>query len=371
MKKISILCLLSIVLSSCAVTRKIENDNVELRFLDEYVLPAEFEIDQTIVGGLSGIDYKNEKLFLVSDDAGNPRIYLADLIIEEKKIREIAVDQLITIKKTEEFRDKVFDLEAIRYDKDRTKFIVTSEGAIDDGKDPGIYEISILGHAKKAYTIPAYFNSNSAQKPRNNGVFEGITESIDNKGYWVAMELPLEEDGPKPKVYPSRSHVRITKYDKETGKPVKQFAYKLDGVSKLPINYFAVNGVTEILEYAQDKFLILERSYSAGYGSHGNTVKIFDVDASKATNILDKNKLKGEKYNKAEKKLIFNFKAVKDQLTREIVDNIEGMCFGPTLENGERSLLLVSDNNFNSFAEQINQFILMQITIKDRDSVTD
>ena len=371
MNKISILCLLSIILSSCAVTRKIENDNVELRFLDEYVLPEETELDNTIVGGLSGIDFQKGKFYLVSDDAGNPRIYIADLKIKNNKIKDVSIDQLITVKKTGDFKDKVFDLEAIRYDTDREEFIVTSEGSINNLKDPGIYEISILGETKRSYTIPDHFKSHSKQKPRNNGVFEGITKSYDREAYWVATELPLEQDGPKPKVYPSRSHVRITKFDKNTGEAVKQFAYKLDGVSKLPINYFAVNGVTEILEYAQDKFLILERSYSAGYGSHGNTVKIFEVDASKATNILDKEELKDEKYEKAEKKLLFNFKSVKDQLTRGIIDNIEGMCFGPELENGEQSLILISDNNFNSFAEQINQFILMQIHFKNGNSVTE
>ncbi len=299
MKKIILLCLISIVFLSCAVSRKIENDNVELRFLDEYVLPADTEFENTAVGGLSGIDYKNNKLFMVSDDAGNPRIYLADLKIEDRKIKAISLDQLLSIKESEELKNKVFDLEAIRYDKKQLKFIVTSEGAINSGKDPGIYEISTIGDVKRSYTIPDHFKAESYQKPRNNGAFEGITESFDSEGYWVAMELPLEKDGPKPKIYPSRSHVRITKFDKHSGKASKQFAYKLDGVAKLPINYFAVNGVTEILEYARDKFLVLERSYSAGYGSHGNTVKIFDVDASEATNILDKNELRGENYVKA------------------------------------------------------------------------
>jgi len=131
-----------------------------------------------------------------------------------------------------------------------------------------------------------------------------------------------------------------------------------------------VNGVTEILAYAKDKFLIIERSYSAGYGSHGNTVKIFEVDASRATNTLELAQLKGEAYDIAEKKLLFNFKSVKDQLTKEIIDNIEGMCLGPKLENGKQSLILVSDNNFNSFADQINQFILMEINFKNLESVT-
>ena len=369
MKKYLCLYLLIMLFCSCAVTRKIENENIEIRFLGEYVLPADAELNNTNIGGLSGIDYKDGEYFLVSDQASNPRIYKADIQIANSKIEKVTFNQLITIKKTGEFRKIYLDLEAIRYDTLRNEFIISSEGKIDDNKDPGVYTLSELGETKTSFSIPNYFKASGNQKPRDNGVFEGLSESFDNRGYWVATELPLEKDGPKPKIFPARSHIRITKFDKNTGEPVRQFAYKLDGIAKLPINYFAVNGLTEILEYKQDKFLVLERSYSAGYGSHGNTVKIFEVDASEATNTLAFERLKEEDYTLAEKKLLFNFKSVKDQLTNEIVDNIEGMCFGPQLGTGVQSLILVSDNNFNSFAEQINQFILMSIDFKNSEQV--
>lgn len=370
MRYIPKLLVLSLLLSSCAVTRKIQNDEIQITFLDEYVLPADTKLDNTIVGGLSGIDFYNGKYYIVSDQSSNPRIYVADLKIDNNIIDEVSIDQLITIKKGEKYKDLVFDLESIRYDEKNDNFLLTSEGHIDSGKDPGVYKVSILGEAENSFVIPEYFKAETEQKPRNNGVFEGITESTDKKAYWVAMELPLKKDGPKPKIYPSRSHIRITKFDKLTGLPLKQFACKLEGIAKLPINYFAVNGVTEILAFAEDKFLVLERSYSAGYGSHGNTVKIFEVDASGATNTLKLDRLKGQKYKSAEKKLLFNFKSVKKKLTREIVDNIEGMTFGPELANGNRSLILISDNNFNSFGEQINQFILMEIEFKNSNPVT-
>jgi len=346
------------------VTRKIQNDTIQLKFLDEYVLPADTKLENTIVGGLSGIEYKNGKYYLISDQPSNPRIYRANISIHNNKFKKLTIEQLISIKKNGKFSKEVFDLEALRFNESKQEFIVTSEGNIDEGKDPGIYRISNNGEIQDAFTIPEYFKAGNEQKPRNNGVFEGITKSFDQRGYWVATESPLEKDSSKPKIFPSRSHIRITKFDKNTGEAIKQFTYKLDGIAKFPINYFAVNGLTEIIEYAENKFLILERSYSAGYGSHGNTVKIFEVDASKASNTLALNQLKGEDYETAEKKLLFNFKSVKDKLTREIVDNIEGMSFGPALKNGKKSLILVSDNNFNSFASQINQFILMEIDIK-------
>ena len=278
----------------------------------------------------------------------------------------ITIEELIQIKKTDEFADAVMDLEALRFDEMRKEFVVASEGKIDEGRDPGIYRLTRSGQIKSSFEIPDYFKAKDEQKPRNNGVFEGITESFDQQGYWVATESPLEKDSSKPKIFPSRSHIRITRFDKNTGEPTSQFVYKLDGIAKLPINYFAVNGVTEIMEYDENKFLVLERSYSAGYGSRGNTVKIFEVDASNASNTLKTDKLKGADYDTAEKKLLFNFKSVKDQLTDNIIDNIEGMCFGPQLKDGKQTLMLVSDNNFNSFAEQINQFILMEIDIKNK-----
>ncbi|WP_299156658.1 esterase-like activity of phytase family protein [uncultured Christiangramia sp.] len=350
---------------SCAVTSRIENDHVSLNYLDEFVIDENLEFENTKIGGLSGIDYASGKFYLVSDQSSNPRIYQAVIKIANSRIQNIEINDLIEITRPEEYSKVVLDLEGVRYDSNNNGFLVVSEGLISDRRDPGIYETNTQGEILSSYSIPEYFGSKNDQKPRNNVVFEGITKSVDGAGVWVATELPLEKDSSKPKIFPSRSHSRITRFDTETGNPVSQFVYPLEGIAKLPINYFALNGITEILEYAQDRFLVMERSYSAGYGSHGNTVKIFDVDASKATNTLNENLLRKAKYQTAKKKLIFNFKSVNDQLTDGIVDNIEGMCFGPELENGNRSLILVADNNFNSFVRQLNQFILMEINISE------
>lgn len=365
MKKSLYFCLVSIILSGCAVSRKVNNDDISIRFLDEYVIDRNLKFENTEVGGLSGIDFDNGSYYLICDQSSDPRIYKTRIDIQEMSIDTIIIQELIKINRPDEFSKTVLDLEGIRYDAEKNEVVVTSEGSIESQKDPGIFRISKNGDIKSSFRIPEYFTSEGEQRPRNNGVFEGLAESFDKKAYWVATELPLEKDGAKPKLYPTRSHIRITKFDKNTGEALKQFVYKLDGISKLPINYFAVNGVTEILEYAPEKFLVLERAYSAGYGPHGNTIKIFQVDANNATNTLDYESLRKVDYRKAEKKLVFNFKSVKERLTDEIIDNLEGMCFGPELSNGKQSLIVVSDNNFNSYGEQLNQFILLEIDIKN------
>ncbi|WP_037320188.1 esterase-like activity of phytase family protein [Salegentibacter sp. Hel_I_6] len=364
MKKL-LLLVLSASFFSCATTKNIDYSNIKLRYLDDVVIPQNLEIKGTKVGGLSGIDYHDGNYYLVCDQPSNPRIYQAEIPLINRSIDTVLITEVIKLDKNEDFyKQHTPDLEGIRFDSETNELVISSEGSIQNGKDPSVFHISTKGEFISSYKIPDYFKASGEQKPRNNGVFEGIAESFDKSAYWVAMELPLEKDGPKPKIYDTDSPIRITKFNKETQEAERQFTYKLDGISKLPINWFAVNGVTEILEYAEDKFLVLERAFSAGYGSNGNTVKIFEVDASKATNTLEMENLKKSDYQAAEKTLVFDFKTIKNFLTEETIDNIEGMTFGPQLPNGKKSLILVSDDNFSSFSDQITQFILLELEIK-------
>ncbi|MDT0647861.1 esterase-like activity of phytase family protein [Zunongwangia sp. F260] len=351
----------ALLLMGCATTRRINNDQASLKFLDDFVLDADLKVDGTKVGGLSGIDFSNGKYYIICDQPSNPRFYIADIKLNGFSIDTVSIENVVTMQQPEAPENLYLDLESIRFQPESNTVMISSEGSIDKGRDPGIFRFSANGEFIEGYTIPDYFLASGEQKPRNNGVFEGMTKSVDSEGYWVATELPLEKDGPKPKLFPTNSPVRFTLYNSEENKAVKQFAYKLDGISKIPFLYFAVNGVTEILEYEKEKFLVLERSFSAGHGTNSNTVKIFAANAQNATNTLKINRLRKSDYRFADKELIFNFKSVKKQLSEEIIDNIEGMCFGPVLPNGNRSLVLISDNNFNSFGKQLSQIILLEI----------
>jgi hypothetical protein len=46
------------------------------------------------------------------------------------------------------------------------------------------------------------------------------------------------------------------------------------------------------------------------------------------------------------------------------IDNIEGMTFGPTLDDGRRTLVIVSDDNFSQFSEQFTQFFVLALDIE-------
>jgi len=353
------------MLAACGTTKQINTENIKLTFLDDFVLADDLVVGGTKVGGLSGIDYYNGNYYLVCDKRGNPRFYKASININQKNIDTLIITEVIELDRSAPFlKNKTLDLEGIRYDPEKDEIALTSEGAIQEGKDPSIFRVTPDGKFISNYEIPAYFNASKKQKPRNNGVFEGLAEDYKQTGYWVGMELPLQKDGSKPKIFSSKSPVRITNFNKESRVATTQFAMQLEGITKIPWIYYAVNGLTELLEYAPNRFLVLERAFSAGHGSNGNTVRIFDVDAKNATNTIGFENLRKQDYTPATKKLVFDFKSVQNQLKENIIDNIEGMTFGPDLPNGNKTLLLVSDNNFSSFGRQISQIILMEVEIK-------
>ncbi|UZH55287.1 esterase-like activity of phytase family protein [Salinimicrobium tongyeongense] len=365
MKKAFLLVFTAAAFLSCKSSRTGSTSNVQVRFLDDYNIANELSVKGTEVGGLSGIDYQEGNFYMVSDQPSAPRIYIANLSLSEEKIDTIVFSDVILIDKEHvSLKGQHLDLESILFEAEEGNFVLSSEGNIKKKKDPMLFRVSKKGDYIDSFAVPENLLAESVKKPRNNGTLEGLATSYDQKGIWAAMELPLVTDGPKPKLYATKSPVRITYFDKKTGEPVKQFPYRLEGIAKIPWLYFAVNGVTDLLEYAPDKFLILERGFAAGHGQKGNTVRIFDVDASLATNTLDINNLRVSFNNPAKKTLLYDFKWAKKFLSQEIIDNIEGITFGPTLPNGNQSLILISDNNFNSMGPQLNQVILMEFVPK-------
>lgn len=360
MKKIFLLAFFAISLVGCKSSKIGSTRNLQLRYLDDHVLAEDLIVEKTLVGGLSGVDFHDGQFYLVSDQPGNPRFYTARIHISDEKIDSVSFSGVTRMKISDSLKNEHLDLEGILFDPEKQEFLFTSEGSIKNKKDPMLFRATPNGEFVESFEIPTNFLAESDKKPRDNGTFEGLARSYDNKGVWVAMELPLKTDGPKPKLIKTKSPVRITYFDSKTGKAIKQFPYLLEPIAKIPWLYFAVNGVTDLLEYAPNKFLILERGYASGHGSKGNTVRIFEVDASLGTNTLDRNNLGVTFYNPAKKELVFDFKWVKKHLSEEIIDNIEGITFGPILPNGNRSIILISDNNFNSLGKQLNQIILME-----------
>ncbi|MDN6280475.1 MAG: esterase-like activity of phytase family protein [Psychroflexus sp.] len=360
-KSLCLLCLFSLV--SCQTYRIKKHDKDIISFLDETTVSDKQISKFPDFGGISGLDYLgNDTYILVADVPSNPRLYKAEIKIAGHQISSFEILEKIELDIPKEHQNQVFDLESIRYDEKNDLYFVGSEGRISAENEGFVMTLNSDFEIVNLYdSLPHYSVKNS----RNNGLFEGVSTDIDHKGFWFVNELPLKTDGSKPGLINSFSPIRMSYFDLEQEKITEQYAIDLGRVSKTPLLPFMINGVTDILQLNKNQFLFLERAFSAGHGNKGNNVRVFIIDISKATDILKHKDLKAHKKDiqLADKKLIFDFKSVKKKLTSKIIDNIEGISFGPVLPSGEQSLLLMSDDNFSSYSDQINQVVLLKLNL--------
>ncbi|MBU2997148.1 esterase-like activity of phytase family protein [Cellulophaga baltica] len=353
-----------------------EAKTLSLKFIGEQIIPDGEMFNGELVGGLSGIDYKNGAYYLICDSHVSPiRYYKAELIFDANSFSSVEITAQIELldKEGNSFEANMADPESIIYDVATNSIVWSSEGYANDGLNPFVRTANIDGTFLNEFEIPSIFQADATASagPRANGVFEGLSLSYDDTGYWVATELPLIQDGEEP-VFENEtdSPVRFLYIDKATGTFQTQIAYELDKVARKvdsDSGVFTVNGVTDILQYEEHKFLVMERSFTTGTTDGGITLKIYDVDSSNATDVSEIAALSDASYTAVEKTLVLDFEYIRSQLSTisggddHIVDNIEGITFGPDLENGNKSIVVVSDNNFSSITPQLNQFIAFEL----------
>jgi hypothetical protein len=372
-----ILCVF--LFAGCTSSKKIATSKPDsiskLKFLDEYDVEHNKQFKETTIGGLSGIDYdaKNDLYYIISDDrsAINPaRFYTAKIHINTNKIDSVEfVDAKFLLQKngktypnSKQDPSHTPDPEDIRYNPVRDEIVWSSEGerAVKQGsnvlEDPSVIVIDRNGNYKDSFELPANMHMQTTENgPRQNEVFEGLTFSSDHKFLFVNVEEPIYEDGPRAGPGDSTAWIRFIKFDAEQRKQVAQYAYKVEAVAypPVPANAFKINGVSAILSVAENKLLVVERSFSSG--RLANTIRIFLADINDATNVAEIKSLQAQPNVKpVSKKLLLNM----DELGRYI-DNIEGVTFGPLLPNGHQSLIFVADNNFSTLEK--TQFLLFEV----------
>jgi hypothetical protein len=378
-KYLGFLLLFFVVLVSCTSTKQLTTNytptNKELQYLHTYTIPHNYTFKESIVGGLSAIDYdeKNNQYYMVCDDRSslNPaRFYKAKIVISQNKIDTVIFTQLSYLKdengktypSTKENPYKTPDPESIRYNPNSKLLVWSSEGENTiRGKDsilinPSVYFVTPNGKFKDSVSMPGNLYMSFMEKgPRQNGVLEGMSYADNYKTLMVNVEEPLQEDGPRADLKPNGAMIRFYQFDMQTKKSTRQYAYELSPVvyAPNPINEYKINSVPEFLWIGNNQLLVLERSYSTG--RIPCSIRIFLADYNQATDVSAFTSLKAPaQYQPMKKTLLMNL----DELGI-YTDNIEGISFGPILPNGNRSILLVSDNNFSPI--QKSQITLLEL----------
>ncbi|NES07954.1 MAG: esterase-like activity of phytase family protein [Okeania sp. SIO2F4] len=351
-------CLVILVTTAIVIKSMTQATIPQITFLGEVNFPTGLKFKNTEVGGLSGITYNPDKqiYYAISDDRSSKapaRFYTLKIDLESEKISEETVtfiDVTTLLDETSKpFPPSTIDSEGITFTG--TNLFISSEGDRKRQVQPFIREFSLAGKQLRNLPLPEKFPIKTDSGIRNNMALESLTITPSKKYLFTATENALVQDGAEANVS-TGSPCRILQYDLIKGQPENEFLYITEPMTSTSNNSggFKTNGLVELMALDDTHFLSLERSFSL---DTGNMIKLFQVDLSNADNIQQINSLNSK---------FTNISPVKKELLLDlsnlelISDNIEGMTFGPKMPDGRRSLILISDNNFNPL--QVTQVLI-------------
>ncbi|OBQ02287.1 MAG: hypothetical protein AN482_20745 [Anabaena sp. LE011-02] len=339
-----------------------------IEFIGQATLPTGLIFQKTEVGGLSGITYdaKNNLYYAISDDRGqkaSPRFYTFTIDLSKGKLTNndvipVGVTNLLNTS-NQPFPPNTTDTEGIAITNQDTIF-VSSEGDVDKLINPFIKDFALAsGKTISTLPIPDKFLPDSQKQKgiRNNLAFESLTITPNQKFLFTATENALIQDGPAAKSGVGTSS-RILEYNLLTKQPEREFLYQTEPVTPLfnPTGKFA-SGLPDLLALNnQGNFLSIERSFTG----LGFTVFVFEISLENATDIHNFDsiaKIDPDKIKPVEKKLLLDLRTLDVSL-----DNIEGLTLGAKLPDGQPSLILISDNNFNGL--QQTQILAFKLKIE-------
>jgi hypothetical protein len=333
-----------------------------IEYLGQFKIPTGFIFQDTPLGGLSGITYDSQRnlYYAISDDRaiqGPARFYNVEIELNPFVVTPSAVTPLVD-QSNLPFPTYTVDPEGIALTRRDTLFI-SSEGDVVQNIKPFIKEFSREGKELNSLPIPDKFLPQNDQGIRDNQAFESLTLSPNEQFLYTANETALVQDG-EPANLETGTPVRILQYDLTTGKPAKEFYYLTEPVQTQPKypDGSAIHSLVELLAWDETKLLSLERGFTEDVG---NTVLLYQLSLEGATDIQSIQSLKKvnlQNIQPAEKRLLLDLGNLDIPL-----DNLEGMTLGPKLPDGRRTLILVSDNNFNPL--QITQFLVFAITLEE------
>ncbi|WP_238815679.1 esterase-like activity of phytase family protein [Nocardia brasiliensis] len=338
-----------------------EPDTAAVRLLGEQVVPNDLIFQGTAVGGLSGIDFDSRTgdYVLISDDRSErdpARFYTARFTVGADGLGPVTFTgtrPLLTANGAP-YAPKSLDPEEIRVDPWTGNYVWTQEGERTATvlADPSVRIARPDGSFAGELPIPDNERMQPNSGPRQNSVLEGASFAAGGTLLVTSVEAPLLQDGPEPTTT-SGAPARLT-VQARTGTVLAQYAYPLEPVfaESTPVPGRGGNGIASILAadpYDPSRILVLERAYVAGVG---NKIRIYEADLGGATNVLD---APIGDARPVTKRLLVDLADV----GLSALDNVEGMTWGPRLPSGERTLILVSDNNFAP--SQITQFIALAV----------
>ena len=244
------------------------------------------------------------------------------------------------------------DPEGFRFGSDGSMFVSDEYG-------PHVIQFSADGSEQKRFQLPAHFtvaNPDADKKKENslnqtgrasNRGLEGLAISQDGRHLVAVMQGPLLQDGTRTDsgIVVGRN-CRLIQLELATGK-TKEFVYQLESSD---------NGNSEIVACGPNQYLVLERDSESGKSAQYR--KLIQIDLSHATDVSSMHKLPAGDLPAdivpVTRSEYLDFLAPQWNLAgAKMPEKIEGLTFGPTLADGRKTLLVGTDNDFESKAASL------------------
>ncbi len=364
-----------------------------LTYLGQQIVPTSETFRGLPVGGLSSLDYvpATGRYLAISDDRsdrGPARFY--ELALDLSKFRRSAEPgqagvswvNMTTILDLDgqPFGRNMVDPESLRLDGRRNLIYWGNEGQRTSAsmQNPTVRRMHPDGRPAGEFPVPGYYNPSGSASGLaagdmgvyNNLAFESIAITPDGKTVWTMSENGLAQDS-FPTAVGRGSRARLLSFDLDTGKAGAEYVYDVGPVPFAPARPgdFATNGVPDMLALSATEFIVIERAFAVGAVTPGiaahthqptsNAIKLYRIDTRGATDVSGWPSIKGRDVVPVKRTMLLDLSSLKnDDGSVLALDNIEGITLGPIVD-GKRTLILVSDNNFNP--AQFTQFIALTI----------
>ena len=363
---------------------------IELNFLGSYDPPREeWAFEAVNVGEISGLSLAmNDTYYAIGDDRGEnvlpPGVlYEMEIKVYPTGIHSVEVKGVIQLDSDastagiQPYAPGELDGEEVLWMEDG--FIVCSER--DSENAPWIRKYTHAGELVSDLPIPEKFlpvfeGDVQVRGVRENLSFEAATITPDGGTLYVVNEQALVQDGDV-STADAGSPVRIIEYDLTGDSPaiVGEYVYVTEPLFVRPAEgKSGDNGIPGIAYVGhitpEIDLIVMERSYVSGAGNH---IGLFGVKLGPY--VYDREKIlaaealadPGVPYTGLTVHKIPLLR-ISDDLDQTDVDfdpdNMESIAVGPQLDNGNHTLILASDNNFNP-KYQRNVFAAFEIELDD------
>ncbi len=340
-----------------------------LRLVSHASLAGGTQFKGTLVGGLSGLDHDPATglWYALSDDRSRhapARCYVLRLppIADGQPLLPEWVD-VITLRRADgqPFARQQVDPEALALrpgaDGAPPTLLWASEGNIRTRQPPALYESALDGRLLRQLPLPAHLREVGRLRrgPRNNQALEGLALTPDGRHAWAAMEGALLQDHAAARPGQPPGPCRITRFDLASGRADRQIAYLPEPEPFGPAMPHGVadSGVVSIVMHGAHRMWVLERAWSLATGI---SVRLYEADLDAASDTLRNDRLQAGRYQPAPKRLLLDLR----HSGLPHIDNFEAMAWGPSQPNGQPTLVMCSDDNFNPL--QVTQFVGFEVT---------